>query len=652
MMIDESDKPTAHMQTEARSRARVVHRKKTRNLTPLALALVFDPETVVAPQTTPGEGGDAPAGVTVASWSVSAFAQIMELRKLFAQRTPHPVSLPIASLRTRLEIADEHIQRRDMRLGTGPTAPGVSAHPILVTKMAPRASQDVLNAATLGWLTNEVGRIAQSDEAALACVERLRRLAQTNAAIETRSRATLPKGWSQFGNHTARPGAPDGFADLADFVARHLEGQVIFPKLPPIRRVILGDLTKGEAELMTDPIEVTVKNPRTKNSELARFSLVVRVQVITYQGRPGPVVIFTFTRRIWATSLRNYAGVQRLSAYAFPMSSPRRALRFTLRRQRVQVETKETQTLIATEGGVRQPHYEFVPDDDFAPIARAYLDQQQITVAGMLDHGANLSDCRLLIGAKNGVSELTVVKAGVPDRDKADGFDAIVKLLAPVGLTSWRGLRLVNTPTRTTKDRNEGWRAKDEQVRAAWRAETQAQIRTVAPDGRYHLVIAVYQDEASMATTEDARRRLEMALGDAIQITLQTIPPDTHGPRKALPAAEERDPGKRAAARQRAWDPFIQWGQTYMRQSGQRIDGVLVIAPKWYGAAESQKARAKDDLINKRAARTTLIARLGCPVQYLLPHDEADELVDRIGGIHPALVHGSSSRRMLILSGG
>ena len=637
-MTGESDESTAltSATSGAEPHARVVRRPKARNPTPLALALAFDPETAAAPQ---AASGDAPAGATVASWSATAFAQLMELRRIFAQRAPHPVSLPIASLRTRLEIADEHIQRCDPRLGTGSTAPGVTAHSILVTTTAPRASRDALNAAALGWLTNEVGRAAQNDEAALASVRRLQQLAQSNAAIETGSRVALPKGWSQFGNHTAKPDTTAGFADLADFVARRLEGQVIFPQLPPLRRIILGDLTTGKAELMTDPIEVSVTNPRTRTSEVARFSLVVHVQVVTYHGRPGPVVICTPTRRIWATSLREYAGVRRLSAYAFPMASPHRALRFTLRRQRVQVESGEAGQpggTSVTGGATRQPRYAFVPDDDFAPIARAYLENQQITVAEMLDHGLNLPDCRLLIGAKNGVSERTVVKAGVPDRDKADGFDAIASLLAPVGLTPWRGLRPIKTLTRTAKDRNEGWSAEDEQKRAAWRAETQAQIRAVAQDGRHHLVIAAYQGVASMASAQEAQRRLKAALGDAIQITLRPIPPGAHGPRQALPAAEERDPGKRAAVRQRAWDPFIHWGQDHLRQAGQRIDGVLVIAPEWYGAAEGAgRARAHDDAINKRAARTTLIARLGAPAQYLLPHAVADELVARIGADAP-----------------
>lgn len=620
-MTDVSKAPTTSTSGQP-PHATKVKRNKQRNAEPLALAFVFDRAVTAAQLTTPD------FALTTASWSGSAFVLLQELKHFFFNRKPQPVSLPITSLRTRLEIADEQIQRLDYRLGTATTPPGVVTHPILVTAEASNKSRDTLNDVVLGWLTNEVARLAQNDESALASVERLRQLAQARQAIETKSRTARPLAWVQTRSHTARPDTQEGFADLADLVARCLEGQVVFPGLPAIRRIITGDLTTGDAELMTDPIEVTITDPRTQTGQQARFSLVVRVQVLTFPGRPGPVINFEFTRRIWATGLHANTGAQRLSAYALPAASPRRALRFHLRRQRIQVE-QDTQAVSSTDGeGARQPRYTFVPDTDFAPIARAYLNDQALGVADMLDHGLSIPECRLLIGAKNGVSERTVVKSGVPDRDKADGFDAIVHLLAPLGLTPWHGLRRVKTATRASKDRNEGWRAEDQAQYAAWRAETQAHIRAVTPDGHYHLVIAVYPDSASMASAGEAKRRLAAALDDAIQVTLRPMPPNVHGPRRTLPAANERDPGKRAAARQQAWEPFILWAREHIQQPGQRIDGILVIAPKWYGP---EKAPAHDDPINKRAARTALIARLAVPTQYLLPHEVADELVARIG---------------------
>jgi hypothetical protein len=351
----------------------------------------------------------------------------------------------------------------------------------------------------------------------------------------------------------------------------------------------------NEAELMTDPLMIEQGD---------RFSLVVRLRVLTYPGRQTPVIAVDFSRRVWVTGLKTRARVKRLSAYAFPDKGSR-AHQFTLVRRR-QADGKT---------------WTYQPDSDFAPLARHYLPDASLTTdTAILTNGPRLPGCKLFVVHKHGVGERTRIKSGVPDLDKLVAFEAIAALLRDRGLVPWEGIEDIDSSTRAPKDRDQHWRRRasddpsEQEKYLSWLAEAQQSIQSCYA-GTHHVVLGVQPGPQTEADALDAEHRLREILQESVLITRVPLPRNVHGPRGELPGNELDKPSDRAALRIAAWDPFITTVKAHMAQTGRRVDGVLVLARKWY--AEGQA----DDLVNKRAARMALAGGLGVPVQYLLPRD-------------------------------
>lgn len=551
--------------------------------------------------------------VTEAWWNDTAYRLLERLHNLLADHKPR-ASLPRPSLRTRLQLADPHAQRLDryLRLGwsrpetsagasnaTNPTASRGSggsvngnsgaALPMLRTPTPKEAARKALNGAVLGWLTDEVSRLAavQNSDAAKQYVRQLSRLAQNEHAIETRTRTAQPYHWTETQGRTAKGALAETYPDLADYVASCLAGQEVFPGLGPMRRIVSGDLSSNQAELMSEPIIIS---PRKQ------FSLVVSIRVFSFHGRPRPVVSVKYIRRVWAYGLKASAwGKATITGYALPDDSDQ-AIRFTL--QRVKGEDGEKSHQLTR---------------DFDPIARHYFPKGTPSVDTILQRGHLLPGCKLLIGVRNGVAMRARVKQGVPDLDKMDGFQRIRELVASIGLAPWQGLVRIVTGARSAADRHQWWDEQDEHKRQEWLGEIQDGLQTCYR-GAHHLVIGV--QGGAEADGELAKDLLERHLTKG-WVTTVTMPiPDlAHGPKQQLPGKEIKDLADRAAERMRSWAGFIDRVQAYEARVGHHIDGVLIIARKWYG-------NQPDDLINKRAACRALATALNVPVQYLLPREE------------------------------
>jgi hypothetical protein len=355
-------------------------------------------------------------------------------------------------------------------------------------------------------------------------------------------------------------------------------------------------LDHNQAELMTEPILV---------GRNGRFSLVVRVRVISYPGRPLPVVVIDFSRRVWTGHLKEKPRVKAISAYALPENSSR-AFRFTLRKVKGEEGT-----------------WSFQPADDFAPIQRRYF-TETITTDRILSDGHRLSGCQLLVVHKHGAVERSEAKSGVPDLDKMDGFQGIAAALAEIGLTPWHGLQVVDSSTRPTKDRNQHWNKRDSEHEHErekykdWLKEAQDTIRACYA-GEHNIVIAVQPGYDIDDDAKLAEERLKEILQESVNVTRIPIPPQVHGPRNTLPGKEFKKAAERADVRVAAWSTFIETVKQHEAGSGRKVDGVLVIAREWYPGNQH------DDSVNKRAARIALATGLGIPVQYLRPREEARE---------------------------
>ncbi len=526
--------------------------------------------------------------VTVVGWTATARQVLRDLDGILGKRETRQ-SLPVVALRGRLEVGVAGNLRLDRRLGIWGQSPT-----ILWAACPPGEARRCVADAVLGWLMDDV---PTDTPACSELVQRLRQLHRDDGLVVDTRRTARVFSWEQNRSGTAALSRDNacGYTDLADFVVRQLEGKELLPGLGRLRRIAAGQLDTNQAELVTEPI-VNSTTP---------FSLVVRVRVLSFPGRPTPVVILEISRRIWSRALKR-TGVKHLSAYAFPRGS-NTALRFTLLRRRARPE--------------RVASYCYEPDADFAPIARAYRLPLDMSGDEIAADGHRRTDCPLLVTHKYGVGERVEAKHGVPDLDKMAAFRRAAAILAPLGLLPWEGLVEVLSPTRATSDRDQKWRGRDKdqghrEAFMRWQAEAKEDIVACFPSA-HHIVVGYHS--SCYRDAKRAESSLLELLGDGVRLQLIPLPSGVHGPRSALPQPTVEKPrnGDHAELRMQAWSPFIAEVRRYQDDAGIPIDGILVIAPEWYG-----DGHAHDDPVNKRAGRITLAKELRVPVQYLLPEQE------------------------------
>ncbi len=550
-------------------------RKRHPHREPTPLALTIDHDSL-----SPGQV------LTVAQWSEAAHNHLREIATTLAQAQPRQ-SLPLVSLRGRLNVADQRLLRFEYDLG-------LSQRTLLWTRTDVSTSRTDINDAVLQWSIND---LATPTILALAgnAIEQLKQLARKKAAVETYPRQTTPFHWGTSLSKTAKALHPASYADLADYVALHLEGQCVFPELPGLRRIVGNELESNQAELMTEPLS---------SGRNAAFSLVVRIRVVSYPGRSLPIVVIEFTRRTWTRELKEQGGTRTVSGYAF-LDGSTRVLRFTVRKRK-QDDGK----------------WVYTPDRDFSPIERRYFAGQKMTVATILQEGFALTPCKLLIGQKHGTGKRGNGYSGVPDLDKMEAFGQITKFVEPLGLRPWYGLTPIATSSKAVQNYGQYWRnrtsTKAEKLAdyERWLEEIQASIRACYHE-THHVVIAV--QTGIEADAQEAEKRLQAILPHSLLITRIPLPQNVHGPRSQLPGSQLVKPAERAALRVAAWSPLVESVKYYEQQSGRKVDGILVLAREWY------PDNAHDDRINKRAGRIALARGVGVPVQYVLPREEFRE---------------------------
>jgi RNaseH domain of pPIWI_RE/pPIWI_RE module N-terminal domain/MID domain of pPIWI_RE len=557
-------------------------RKPTGRSGPLPLALTFDPDL-----------NQPEHVITSVSWSGEAHSALQALRQTYRTAASRGTDLPTTALRARLEVADPDNLRLDRGLG-------LRNDPVILwTAAEPEQAVQRMSGAITGWLVDDVG----PPEGGSGALARLRSLARSGALLMLSRRSARVFAWDHTTGNTAFP-VPrmnsDGYADLADFVARRLEGLELFRELSPLRRIVSGDLKANEAGLITAP-HVSVAEP---------FSLVVRVRVLTFASLPIPVVELEVAKRLWARSLA-HASTRTLNAYAFP-SDRQTAIQFTLERR-------------AGQDGQGNRVWRYEPGNDFAPVMRAFGLPTGLTgddiAAGILQ----VEHCPLYVVHKYGVVDrrASTLKYGVPDSDKRVVLRVITERLASDGFRPWTGLREIPTRLRSITDRHQQWRNHDnlDDVKQAqyrvWLKEAQASIAACYANA--HDIVIGYHSTCR-ADAEKARDVLTEILGGRLTVELIRIGPATHGPRAQLPGADIRAPEERARVRSEAWRDFADGVRHYQRDRGRNVHGVLIIAPQYY-----DNFKGRDDEINKRAARLTLASTLGVPVQYLLPEQEDGE---------------------------
>jgi hypothetical protein len=540
--------------------AETFDRRKHREPAPIPLAFAFDPTVEHSSHS-----------ASVVRWTDPVRAMLSELDRAMLRRTRRQ-SLPVEGLRGRLVVLDPDNERLDRFLGRG-------RDPLLVTACNPETAAKRVERAMLGWLANDVQTEAENE----AVVERLRGLARAGTVVDVEWRTTDVFAWETGRNGTALTGLgnQNGYADLADYVARRLQGQEVVPGLPAVRRIASRELTRNQAELMTMPIPVGK----------TAFSIVVRVRVISFPGRQTPVVVLECSRRLWVRALRASYLVRNLAGYAFPADWTT-ALSFTMELRRGEATGK--------------PNWTYEPNESLAPIARAFDLPVDLQGADILARGPQFVDCPLFVVHKNGLGERAPAKHGIPDRDKLDIFRRAADLLEPAGFRPWAGLAEVPSTTRPIGSRDQWWRDVDKH-----RARLEQETAAIAAcyDGTHAIILAYHP--SCHADLQHAIATLDCLLGDSVRVQPIPLPMDVHGPRRQLPEQALAN-AARAEVRTRAWQPFFSEAHRFQIEAGGHVDGVLVLAPQYYDGS-------RDDVINKRSGRRALARHLRVPAQYLRP---------------------------------
>src|SRR5882724_2614322 len=215
---------------------RFTRRRIDRSKAPVPLALIFDsnpaqPEHVV----------------TIVDWTSAALQALRDLHTYFAKLEPRQ-SLPVEALRGRLQVGDTDNLRLDRSLGLwNPSST------LLWTACAADEARQRVGSAVLGWVVDDV---AVHDTSARELVQRLKQFARDGKLVKGMRRTARVFAWEQTRSGTTIRAATnrDGYPDLADFVARRLEGKEVLPGLGGLRWIASGRLDLNQAELLTEPV--------------------------------------------------------------------------------------------------------------------------------------------------------------------------------------------------------------------------------------------------------------------------------------------------------------------------------------------------------------------------------------------------------------
>ena len=606
------------------------------------------------------------------SWTAEALAAFRTLRD--DVRAPGPDfagTLPYASLRGLMELRIHGATRIEPNMGLDGWSLEAFARegrrePFLYVEGggvedASRAAGPVLDR----WIANFlIPGYADPGGAGVASVDRVRDLFERGRLLDIspfRSQI-LPWRWSPRTGTTQAVDA-HSFRALGDRVARLIAGREVFPGLGPMKRIIAARrMGSGMAELITEPIRLDNRGA---------FSLVLRLEVVTFPAVHQPLLTVNVSKRRWISALADNAYRQGgIGGLIFSDRHPDRAFGYSVNRRREEDGVwrwRPDNAFEALRGELGLP---FVPLDG-AAIARGEASTDDLRV--LLTYREGLQDARRRHG----------IKAGVPERDKLDAFDAVADIVRPLGLVPFDGYeavnvthpeddagsRMINAPTLLGAAVEMLAEADGEDdfpperfstlsdteidhllVRHLRRglAEIQNGLRIVRHVGQRGRSVAdqtpeleelveanrcaverLYPDRKPLLIVfhesgADADVRLLQSVvrvlwGGALDIMPHRIPDGAHGPRGGLPG-KELGIRDRAALRVNSWRPVAKAIAGLGRQTF-----CLVMARRFYQDPAGGNTQRHDDKANKPAARQALASLAGACVQYIVPPSASRE---------------------------
>ncbi|MBD2515408.1 DUF3893 domain-containing protein [Nostoc sp. FACHB-973] len=515
------------------------------------------------------------------------------------------------------------------------------------------------------WFTNHLRPFAKKEDISTNIIDRLQDLQEGGELLKISpfKSQVFPWNWSKQTGTTQPKDLTDKYAyrAIVDYVARQIAGQEIFPDLGPIKRIISSN--SGIVELIADPITL----PDTKG----KFSFVVSLEVVTYPSLSQPLVKVEVSKRRWFTQLKDPKYDRRnISGFIFSQDYPDRAFSYRVKCEQDKNNKQEKRNWRwATDTDFEILRRELkLPLESFdgqqIALGKASTDSCEV----VLTYRNGLQD---ISEDDENSSEGYGIETGVPEIDKLDALEAIAKILNPLGIQIFDGYtkvpskhklddtasRMINLPTllggvleahETNSDLELTAKyldqLNDSQIDSLLRKHfdirleeiewgrkalefnrftpnqtnafqtiiqaNQAAMQRLYPNEQPRLFIFY---EADLEAEAKLLQKITKVLwGNTLEIIINRLPANTHGPREVLP-------GKELKNKERSRQRIEAWKSTAKQiEDTNKPTFSLIMARQFYPDPTGEKSPKPDDKVNKPSTRQAL-AKIGSGVQFLLP---------------------------------
>jgi hypothetical protein len=604
----------------------VLGKAKSERIVPLAFTVPDDLPPVVV------------EGFTI-YWTKEALAA-------FAQIPKDVKNLPYAWLRGAIEVSLPNVSRltqsmglhRDALTEEGRKKPQLFAY---VDGGDETEIKKALSPLLDDWIANQVVPFAEREDASREG-DRLQELFENDGLVVVKPFKSQALPWSQYGSGTAKAVDSYSFRILADYIARHLAGKEIFQCLGPIKRIVVnrGGMTSGAIELISEPIEIPGKGS---------FSLAIHFEIVTFPGVHQPLLTMDVKKRRWIRSLKSKSFVFRnVNGLIFSDNHPDRAFSYKV--------------------SYNSNQQEWETDSAFELLRRELkLEAQRFSGREIARGAATTEECQVLLNYREGIEDKNEdendLKAGVPEIDKLEAFDAIAKILEPLGIKPFDAYNKVKAPQGKDdaasraiddvtllsavvesletgnlsefdpkyldqknidallkeiglKDSSESAdtvekltkkKQKPKQTKALEKLIdcNQKEIERLYPEDRKPLLVIFYEEQIQK-DVKLLENIIQVLWANSLEIQKSRLPANTHGPKAELPGSNLKNK-ERSRKRIEAWESTAK-----QLEQMERSIFCLVVANEFYG-------NQHDDRVNKPSTRQALASIAGARVQFLLP---------------------------------
>lgn len=377
-------------------------------------------------------------GFTLA-WTKPALAELSEIQKSTRnQDNSSGKNLPYASLRGLLEVGLNNAARIQSNLSLSPfdlsakstNLPQQFAYLNFGNREEIRkALRPIINE----WITGFLKPFAERAEVPSEVIDRLSDLQEKDEllTITLLKSQVLPWNWSGVTGTTEHRNSYD-YRILVDYVARLIAGKEIFQGLGAMKRIISssGNFTTGMVELITAPITLTDEFNNVK------FSLVVRLEVVTYPSLHQPLLKIDVSKRRWLSELKPpRINSGNISGFVFSNEYDERVFSYTVFSQQNKQDKNQQD---------KKKNLLWVIDKDFEALRRKLelptktIDGQDIDGQQIALGKASTERCQVMLTYRNGLQESKHgIEAGVPEIDKLEAFEKIAEIIKPIGFKSF-----------------------------------------------------------------------------------------------------------------------------------------------------------------------------------------------------------------------